>query len=230
MQILVPEVEIFNTIKKILKYIHTDFEGRGDEQDSLLYKILGTNKLQRYDFFKQAKEVFLKKSDDPRFLDVNMFFNLERASIPTIHITLPAEQPSKDGMGIDEGYKSNEVVKSLGSDVADSQVPVYTRRFATQYNIVITSDNSNEVVLIYHVLRAILIPTINHFEVLGLENIKINGRDIQNMNTIVPPHIFMRNIGLSLEYEVSVNSFFDETIITKIITDYEIDTEEDTSD
>lgn len=226
-QIIIPEVQLFNTIKNILNYIRVDFEGHSNEQDTLLYRILGDNQLQRYEMFTQAKTVFLAEKDNPRILDVNMFFNLERAGIPTIHITLPAEQPNKDGIGIDEGFQSEEIVVPIDNPAGNYQVPTYTRRFATQYNIVITSDNSNEVVLIYHVMRALLIPTIDHFSVVGLENVKLSGRDIQNMNTIVPTHIFMRNIGVAMEYEVSVGDFYPQEIITKIITEFEIDTEDE---
>ncbi len=220
MAVLVPEIQIFNAIKTILAFIKKDFDAHVNEQDTLLYRLCGENQLQRYNFFEQAKAVFLAKEDNPRFLDVNVFFNLERASIPTIHITLPAEQSDKDGLGIDEGYRGIQETKGMGGE--DEQAPNYTRRFGTQFQLIVTSDNSNEVVLIYHLLRAILIPVIDHFNMVGLENIKLSGRDIQNMNTIVPTHIFMRAIGIALEYEVTVESLFPEDVITKIALEFSV--------
>jgi len=220
MGVLVPEIQIFNAVKAILEFIRTDFDNFDNEEDTLLFRICGDNNLQRYNFFEQAKTVFLAKPDNPRFLDVNVFFNMERANIPTIHITLPAEQSDKDGLSLDEGYRGYQEVKGMGGE--DQQKPNYTRRFSTQYQLVVTSDNSNEVVMIYHLLRGILIPVIDHFNMVGLENIKLSGRDIQNMNTIVPTHIFMRAIGLALEYEVTVESLFPEDIIQQICTKFSV--------
>ena len=96
MAILIPEIEIHNTLKAVLELIRLDFKQRSNEQDTILYKLLGANKLQRYELFEQAKTVFLEEEDNPRFLDVQMFFNMKRASIPTIHITLPSENPGQD--------------------------------------------------------------------------------------------------------------------------------------
>lgn len=223
MGVLVPEIVVFNTIKAIIDYIRFDYEERVDETTTLLYKICNGNVAQRYDLFEQAKAVFITERDNSRELDVNMFFNMERARIPTIHITLPSEQADKDGMGIDEGYQGYEEVTGIGDDVgSEQQGPIYTRRFNTQYQIVITSDNTNEVLTIYHVLRAIMIPMIDSLNAEGLENIKLSGRDIQNMQTIVPEHVFIRSIGLYFEYEVSLGSLFPEDIVQKILVSYTI--------
>lgn len=227
MAILIPEIEIHNTLKAVLTLIRLDFEQRSNEQDTILYKLLGANKLQRYELFEQAKTVFLVKEDNPRFLDVQMFFNMKRASIPTIHITLPSENPGQDGLGIDEGFQGYDESPGIGDGDLDQTAPNYTRRFDTKYNLIITSDNTNEVILIYHLLRAILIPVFDHFNQLGIENCKLSGGDIQNNNTLVPDHIFMRNIGLAFSYEVTSQGLFRQDIIQRIILEYEIVIEPD---
>lgn len=215
--ILIPEIELHITLKAILELIRDDFSNQSNEQDTILYKLLGTNKLQRYSLFEQAKTVFLAKETDPRFLDVQMFFNLKRASIPTIHITLPSEQSGQNGIGIDEGFAGIDTI-GMGESMTTS--PNYTRRFDTTYNLIITSDNTNEVILLYHMIRAILIPTFDHLNQIGLENCKLGGRDIQTNNTLVPEHIFMRGISLSFSYDVIAHSLFRRDVIQKIIVDY----------
>lgn len=238
MAIFIPEIELHNTLKAILTVVREDYESRSNKEDTLLYKILGSNRLQRYNLYEQGKKVFLAKEDDPRFLDVQMFFNMKRASIPTIHITLPSEQAGQDGLGIDEGYAdpAYDEIPSLGDPDVLQTSPNYTRRFDTTYNIIITSDNTNEVILIYHLLRAILIPVFDHLNQVGIENCKIGGRDIQAYPSLVPDSIFMRGLSLSFSYQITSPGIFKQDIIQKIILDYSIeielpvDEDEDSSD
>lgn len=238
MAIFIPEIELHNTLKAILTLIREDYENRSNKEHTLLYKILGSNRLQRYNLYEQGKKVFLAKEDDPRFLDVQMFFNMKRASIPTIHITLPSEQAGQDGLGIDEGYAdpAYDEIPSLGDPDVLQTSPNYTRRFDTTYNIIITSDNTNEVILIYHLLRAILIPVFDHLNQVGIENCKIGGRDIQAYPSLVPDSIFMRGLSLSFSYQITSPGIFKQDIIQKIILDYSIeielpvDEDEDSSD
>jgi len=238
MAIFIPEIELHNTLKAILTLIREDYESRSNKEHTLLYKILGSNRLQRYNLYEQGKKVFLAKEDDPRFLDVQMFFNMKRASIPTIHITLPSEQAGQDGLGIDEGYAdpAHDEMPSIGDPDILQTSPNYTRRFDTTYNIIITSDNTNEVILIYHLLRAILIPVFDHLNQVGIENCKIGGRDIQAYPSLVPDSIFMRGLSLSFSYQITSPGIFKQDVIQKIILDYSIeielpvDEDEDSSD
>lgn len=223
MGVIVPEIQIFNCLEAIIKFIRFDWEERTDKTETLLYKICKGNAIERYDLYEQAQAIFITEEDNPRHLEVNMFFNMERAKIPTIHITLPSEQADKDGMGLDEGYQGHEEIAGIGEqEGVDVQSPIYTRRFNTQYQIVLTSDNSNEVVAMYHVLRAIMIPVMDSLNAAGLENIKLSGRDIQNMQTIVPEHVFIRSIGMYFEYEVSMASIFTEEIVKNILLSFTI--------
>ena len=43
-------------------YIETDFNNSATEQESFLYRVVGGNIVDRYDFFTEAKTIFFKKT------------------------------------------------------------------------------------------------------------------------------------------------------------------------
>lgn len=226
-EIIIPERILLTSLRSLLKLIRDDYNGQVDKNDSYLYRILGTINLDRYKFFDQAKQVLIANNDDPRFLEIQLFFKLTRAGLPTIHITLPNENSGLGGLNIDENFQEQEI-----SDDGLSYRPVYSRRFDTTYNLVITSDNTNEVVLIYHFLRAMLIPLFDHLNASGLEQCRISGSDL-NLSHILPPNIFVRAINLSFSYDVNVAKLFDSTVINSLIFNaimLDPDAEEDSSD
>jgi hypothetical protein len=197
--LLVPEMIMLDAYKKSLKYIRKNYKSNlSDLSKSYLGEILGTtNAIQRYNFLEQAKSVFITDETDPRHLDVNIFFNAARAPIPTIHITNPAEVPIHDSLSITEGY-----FDPIFDDANSTYTKVFSRRFKAKYNILITSDNTNEVVLLYQVMRSMTISLIEHLNQSGLENIKISGSEINLKPDIVPINVFIKSIGLEFEYEV----------------------------
>ena len=213
MSLIIPETIFLNTLKAILKLVRTDFANQVNESDTILYKIMhDSGALERYDMYVQTKKIIITKVDDPRAFDVNMFFNMNRVSVPTLHITVPSENTGQDGIGLDEGFQD-----SVFNDEDQTYHKVYTRRFDTTYSFVITSDNSNEVIALYHFVRALDIALINHFNLSGLEKIRISGGDVNINQALVPQNIFIRNIAINFSYEVSVQELFTTDFVTKLI-------------
>lgn len=212
MSLIVPEVIFINTLKSILKIVRDDFNSQVDETKSFLYKLVfGSGSLERYNFYDQLKKIIITEKDDPRAFDLSMFFNMQKCMLPHLHITLPNENSGQDGLGIDEGY-ADEVF----DDTTQTYRKIYTRRFDTTYNFTITSDNSNEVIALYHFLRALDIVLINHFQLSGLEKIRINGGDLNLNPGIVPPNVYMRNISISFSYEINAPNLLDNDFVTKL--------------
>jgi hypothetical protein len=137
---------------------------------------------------------------------------MKRAAIPTIHINLPSEQSKDNALGISEGFRE----LGLGND-PDTWKTTFNRRFAAEYNLVISSDNTNEVVLIYHIVRSMLISLFDHLNLSGLENITLSGRDLQINSELVPPHVFMRTIGMNFSYDVGAIEVFENAVINDLI-------------
>lgn len=211
--ITIPELTLLSTIKTALAYVRMDYANNiADETKSLLYRLLHDQEVERYKLYEQAKAIFVAEEDDPRLLDVNLFFNANRNGVPTIHITLPSESTVNNTLGIGEGYRD-----PIFDEIAGTYKEVYNRRFRASYNLVITSDNTNEVILIYNTLKSILISLFNHMNLSGLEKIELGGRDIQINSTLVPLNIFMRSISVDFEYNVGAIDLFDHKMFNSIL-------------
>ena len=209
--IIAPEIIILETIKSLLQLIRDDYANKVDKTKTFLYKVLGSLNLERYTYYDQALAIFITDKDSPRLLDVNLFFNATRAAIPTIHIILRSEQHGADGLGLDVGY-----IDPVQDEDTTEITEVYTRRFNSQLQLVITSDNANEVMLIYSFLKAALIPLINHLELSGLEKIQLSGNEV-NINAQLVPNIFVRQLGISYQYDVNIEDFYSTDFLNNII-------------
>lgn len=206
--IKVPEIILFNAVQGALKYIRLNYANETDKNNSYLRRVLSGIAFQRYDFVAQAEQVFLCDVDNARFLDLDLMFNMQKNTLPTMYLSLPAEgiQSGGNGIGLDEGF-----IEDVTTD--EDYYSVFTRRFQATYNIVITSDNSNEVILIYQTLKALLISFIPSMNMEGLENINIGGQDI----TITQDSVFVRAISVSFQYDTSVPNPFSDPLFQNII-------------
>lgn len=211
--ILVPEIVFYDTIKFILNDTREEVSNQSIEKTRLYLLFNKTTldkvmKLGNYNWLKQAETIFSKKEDEQRLLDVNIGYNLSRAHLPTIHILLPSETNAQEnGLGFDEGYQ-----KKLMLDETRF-VPIYTRMFDATYNIMITSDNSTEVVLIYQFLRAMLISMKDHLSSSGILNMSYSGQDNFFTQEMIPPNVFHRSISINFKYEISVPQYFEDELV-----------------
>lgn len=210
--ILLPEFVIQRTLVTIVKMLRDDLEeNKGDETKSLLYKILGLDeqgqalKLNLYDVFKQAKKIVQTKQN----LSVNFGYNQEVANIISMHILLPSEQGSMT-IGADEGYLEDDVFDDDGNKIGVQQY--YTQTYESTYQIMITSNNSAEVNVVYNILKSMLLMLVPHLELMGLRLPTLSGNDIVMQDDLVPVPIFHKVLNLSFKYEHNVPKLTQERI------------------
>jgi len=197
--IRVPEFLIFDTLKGILEYIRKDYKVQTNKENSFLLQIIKDLGLQRYKYDKQAVAIFTKEVDDPRLLEVEMMLNMKKMGPPTIHITVPADSNAQNAIGGSQN-SFHDVEYYEGSKEYRN---TFSRRLRTTLSLVITSDNSNEVVLVYHIVRALLIALQDHLALIGLENITFGGQDLSLMSDKVPKNMYFRALNLGIEYQTS---------------------------
>lgn len=224
---MIPDIKLHTIIKSCLSALRVDYEANGStESDTILYHLLNDSQVAdtgKFQWFEQAKEIFINRdSNHPKYLDTNLFFNRERASIPTIHIMISGESKGMDGIAMDEGYNEAQVI---GGDFR----PVLNRQFNVNANIIVTSDNSFETVIIYHVLRSMLISISTHIQLSGFINPNISGRDITLSQEIAPNGVFARTINFTAGYELDVPEVVLNQIVSQVyfemssINDEELD-------
>ena len=201
--ILLPEFVIHKTLVAIVKMLRSDLaEHAADDTQSLLYKILGTDEqgqplqLNLYNVFKQAKKIIQTKNN----LSVNFGYNQEVAQIISLHILLPSEQ-GKMAIGADEGYLSDDIVE----DGEKTRVQnYYTQMYDATYQIMITSNNSAEVNVVYNILKSMLLMLVPQLELMGLRLPTLSGNDVVMQDDLVPVPLFHKVINLSFTYEHNV--------------------------
>ena len=211
--IVLPEVIIYNALESIIKFIRKDLTANENEHDTVLYRMLGEDaegnelKMNRWNFFRQAKKIFLDKGN----LSVNFGYNFEIAKIISLHIILPSEEAAESAIGQDEGY---------GTTIDDEKVQEYfTQNFHSNYQVMITSNNESEVLTVYHILKSMLIMIIPHLEVVGLRLNKISGNDVMFRDELMPNGTFHKVLNLNFNYEIKVPQILRKDIIKGIVFD-----------
>lgn len=204
-----PEVVLYNSIKSILQIIKTDH--LANPTSSLLYYAFKKDvnnsdiALDTLNFFDQAVSVFVDKR-----VNLNLGYNLEVASLNAIHILLPGENSRPLTIGADAGYEA----PIEGDDGALNDV--FNVMTDVTYQLMISGENSTEVIIIYNMLKLALLSYYSHLELSGLRDIKFGGADVVLQQDLVPPNIFHRNLSLTFMYESSIPTSFRNTIVTAI--------------
>ena len=209
--ILLPEFVIHKTLVAIVEMLRADLaEHAADDTQSLLYKILGTDEqgkplqLNLYNVFKQAKKIIQTENN----LSVNFGYNQEVAQIISLHILLPSEQ-GKMAIGADEGYLSDDIVE----DGEKTRVQnYYTQMYDATYQIMITSNNSAEVNVVYNILKSMLLMLVPQLELMGLRLTTLSGNDVVMQDDLVPVPLFHKVINISFTYEHNVPKMLAEKV------------------
>lgn len=196
---MLPEVQI----KLLLDF----FISKVDEK--YLYYIFDKIKLGDYDFFENAKSIFLKNIESSRQIETHIFFNHNRANLPTIHINLPAESMSGDN-GIDWGQEEIE-------DYEKSILKLTKRVYNLKFNLIFTSSNTFEVLIMYYTIKSLIQGNIEMLELNGIRNPKISGNDIFFNEDFMPQGIFSRALSIDCIYDFKGLSLNKLTSIDKVI-------------
>jgi hypothetical protein len=213
---VVPDIILFQTLNSLLEYLKSDWGKQSDKTKSVLYKMINdVPAMANYNWYEQAVKVLVGNGeiDTPRVLEVRRSFDSSRLNVPTIHIRLTSENKSNDSIG--QGQQGGEE-DYLWNDEENSYQPIYTKRYKSKYSLLVTSDNENEVILIYNFIKMFLNASIDHFEFLGIENISFSGNDL-TQNTETAYRYFMRVLNMDFEYELATPTIFKNKFVSDII-------------
>lgn len=205
--LLVPEVILLNSLQAIITKYKEEYQSKGDE--STIAKLFEGVGFEKYPFKEQLiKLLALNKTkaeeieENPRTLSLDLLYNAKRDRYPSAYITLPSETPAQMTLGM--GQDSDLTLfqydqEDPAQDQRGAFHNVLTRRFTATYNLVIVSDNANEVVLLYSFFRACLISLMVHFNISGLVNMTLSGQDLQPYSEDMS-RILTRAIPIRFEY------------------------------
>ena len=171
-----------------------------DEMDGISYKDL-------------AIEIFTRTEMESRRIETRLMFDVDRASLPTIHVREPAKGKGKtDSIG----YMGEEIFENADGGYNDSR----QRSFHSQYELLATSINRHEVIIIEEVLMALL---IGSQDTLSLSHpfyaFDFSVKELIANNEMIPNPLFIKAIGLSVSYsktypDLSENSMLNQILFT----------------
>lgn len=207
--LVVPEFILHDTVERLVEFIRTNFVTAETIEQSFIYQLTNTVGFERYGYYEQAKTVLIDNGvGSPRELNIQLGFNIKHNKVPSIHIVMPSESDTQNAIGTDEGSFNLSV-----EDIDPSYMyrNVYARRYNAIYDIVIFSDNLNEVVMLYHIFKSLIVSSIPHLDASGLNKVRITGSDLSPYMELAPKELFSRAIRLSFEYEEkSLSLYTDE--------------------
>lgn len=206
-----PELIVYNTINVGLKFIRDDYKTKLEENrvdKSWLYLLLNSRGLQKYNWFSQAVSVLCNKPTDPRYLTVDITYNVKQEKQLSCFMNLSQDSSGQDTISNGE---SNDIIEID----ENSFLKVFERRFNGSISFYIYSDNSNETFMLYHIFRSIFIALNRNMEILGIRNVKYSGADIAQYPDFIPKNMFYRNLTLSFNYlssvpEMKINKYVKE--------------------
>lgn len=212
MAVIVPEILLYRVLESGLSLLREDAQINNGKYINQLFDGVFQGK---HIYGKEAINLFRRREgDDPRYVDLRLFFDANKASIPTIHITLPQEDASDDINSIGAGEDGYSTVFSEDEGVFSENKQ---RNFRSTFRLIITSDNHRETLIIYHTIKALLIATLPYIDIAGLRNPKLGGGEIKIDPSIIPSGIYTRAITISCYTEISVPEPFSQEIIKRLV-------------
>lgn len=198
--IFLPEIRLKKIVDSLFGYLRTDLTQNiqnGTENMSYLYLLFhedaqDTNASVNYE---EAKNIFLRKEDNPRYLKVRPAFDRQRAAMPTIHIVIPQDSESMLQIGDLQGELYEDDY---------SLTEKLERGYQTQFNLIASSDNINEVLLINYILRALLVGSIPQLQVVGFINPQFAVQDLNVNQELFPVNAYMKGILMTATYTETI--------------------------
>lgn len=202
---LMPEVVLYNVLTTIVKVLRKDIEDHPSEEtekDSLLYRLMGVDeegaplRLNSFNYFKQARKIISKKDN----LQVYFGYNLKALQTLSLCILLPGEE-GRYTIGADEGY------------LTDNDGREYlTQTYESNYQVMLTSENSQEVITMYNIIKSMLLMLVPQMGVMGIMNPRFGGQDIVMQDDLSSVPLFHKAINISFQYEHNVPSLVEKEL------------------
>lgn len=146
-------------------------------------------------YSETAKDIFFRDQSTNRKLETRLMFDRDRALLPTIHVREPAKSKgAQDGVG------------NMGEDFFINGDTTYQherrRSFNSQFELMITSGNRHEVIIIEEVIVGLL---LSIQDTIALNTpfylFELSVRELMANNELIPTPLFIKSIMLNVGYD-----------------------------
>lgn len=212
MAAIFPEHIIQKRLEALFQYVKTDLENNaGDESLSWLYDIFGGVSFENVDYFEQAKSFvnsYLDMGDKHR-LRIKLGYSYNANEDTTISIVLPDEQQSMFTVSMSE---TSEVLPNDAGNALRNQMT-----FNTEFILICSAKTMDKTIILHKLLQALLIGSIEQFELSGLQNVRTSSRDLRPEMEAMPPERFHRGLSMRFFYCYEIRTL----IKTSNVTDFD---------
>lgn len=201
--------KIKQLVQGLLNYVRTDSNSLPETQ-TFLYQMFWGVKDGSFDFYQQARSLFLRGNESPRKISVLFEYPKDKAHFPCIVIREPKKVGKFNpfgGVGVDETFGVEKYTREGFTNITSSSV-----------DIMCISDNFLESILIAEVLYALLEGGRNTLE-SEFTNFDFSLNEIIAENQLFPTPIIIKNISITVEEENRYSSLLMGDYIHKFIFD-----------
>lgn len=229
----VPDLVLLDSITKGINAIRYNYNSikadvtKNVNTDSFLGIIFkGLSQVENFNAFDTAVQLLITTPQNPKHITPSLSWNSTTSKYPAIILHMPSESDKNNSMGIGEGNQ-----EELYDSISGTWAPQFVRRFNVSYQIMIMSDNKNEVIVLYHFIKSLLIALYDHLAQNGISNPVMSGGDL-SFRPDVPDRTFIRQIGLAFEYEsssaqINLNQVINQVNVTLFLDEDEGSSESD---
>lgn len=206
----IPILKVKKFVDLLIEFIETDYQNTINKNNSFLYKILYDNTDNGWNFYTNAVEIFTRGEDDNRKLETRLMFDRSRAGLPTIHV----REPSKNKGSYDSiGFLSEDITINEDNTISSQA----RKTFRSSFELMITSGNSLECVMIQEVLESAMLASLDTLTIPFFELVDFNSKELMMNDDAERNMLFIKTIGLEIQYEKNeIPKLYTEDNITSI--------------
>ena len=180
--------------------------------ESFIYRCFDSDDvIEGVNYTTLAVEIFTRLTTDSRRVETRLLFDPDRASLPTIHVREPSKSKGKqDGIGnIGEGFYEN----------ADGGYSDERRRsFDSQFELMITSMNRHEVIVMEEVMLGLIVGAQDSFAIQDpFYNISFSVKELIANNDLIPNPLFIKSIMMNVSYDKTFPDISSSELLTRIL-------------
>jgi len=213
-------IKLKNLTESLLDFVKQDYEDHviaGTSEESFLLRSFDEDDVaDGIDYKELAVEIFTRNDLENRKVEVKLMFDRERATLPTIHVREPAKNK---GLTDAIGYIDEELIEDADGSFHEQR----RRSFGSQFELMITSANRHEVLIIEEVLMGLL---IGAHDTLALANpfyqFNFTVKELIANNELVPNPLFIKAIGVNVSYDKTFQDLSTNNLLNKILFTHNI--------
>ena len=208
---IIKVVRLKKIVDGLLHYIKSNYDSNLanlTENESFLYRLLYGNNDGDFDFYEQAKKLFLLEDTDPQKINTYLFFNNNVEQYPSIHVRELNRSPDENRNGI------GGTLGSVYENADGSWVDGMRNARSCQYEVMCTSGNALTTTLLAETIYSLFIAAQD--TMMGeFSNFTYNVKENTYTNNN-GEYLYGKSIIIGVSYENDIPSIRKDEVVSSI--------------